>query len=361
MRRLLKDYRIWLGLLVLGYTLAGFLLVPWAVKSQLLSYLREDRGLRAELARVEFNPFLFRLSLHGLAVREPEGGPIAAFAEAYVDFDPSWLVRGIWRFQVLRLSAPQVDLQRAASGSWNVAALLPPPAPQPAAEEEGGLPRVSIGLVEVEAGRVGYADLARRPAFRQQIAPIELHIAGLSTLPDTSGDYRIDLGVGDTGSLGLSGTASLTPLAADARIEAHLPLARVAAYVASADSRVQLTRGSLALAGHVRLDSAQGLRLRLRDGAVQVRDLALADAARQPILELARIDLDGAALDWPEQRLQVDSLTLADSQLTTWLNPDGSFNLLQYAGVAPPTEAPSSQRLSQRYPVLKIKRMNSLS
>ena len=334
MRRLHKDYRVWLVLLVLGYTLAGFVLVPWLVKDQLLAYLREDRGLQAELARVEFNPFLFRLSLHGLAVRDPGGAPIAALDEAYVDFDPAWLVRGIWRFQALRLSAPQLDLQRAASGDWNVAALLPPAAAEPAAEEERGPPSVSFGLVEIEAGRLGYADLARQPAFRQEIAPVELRVTELATLPDTSGAYQLDLGIGDTGSLRLSGTASLTPFGADTRVEAHLPLPRIAAYVATTDPRIQLTRGSVALAGHIRLDSAQGLKLRLRDGAVQVRDLALADAAQHPVLELARVDLDGAELDWPEQRLQVDSLTLADAQLTTWLNPDGSFNLLQYAGGA---------------------------
>ena len=228
MRRLLKDYRVWFGLLVLGYTLAGFLWVPWLAKSQLLSYFREARGLEAELAQVQFNPFLFRLRADGLAVRHPDGRPIMTLGAVDLDFDPIWLFRGIWRVQSLHLSAPELSVQRRASGSWNFAVLLPPSTGEPA-PARAELPRLSLGELAINDGRIGYEDLTRTPAFRQELGPIKLQIAELSTLPDRRGDYRVDLGLGDTGRVHVAGAASLTPLEVDAQFEAQVPLSRVAA------------------------------------------------------------------------------------------------------------------------------------
>src|SRR5690606_18663662 len=211
-RRLLKDWRLWLAVGVLGYTAAGFLLVPWLAREQLLGYLRDDRGLRAELGQVSFNPYLFQLRLQDLAVGRRDGALLLALREGFVDFDPSWLLRGIWRVRTLRLDAPVLELERDADGDWNVAALLPPPRAEDQPEEPpAAMPQISVGEITLSGGRLGYAEPGRAPAFRQQLMPIELHATELATLPDARGDYRLTLGIAG-GELSLTGSAGLAPV-----------------------------------------------------------------------------------------------------------------------------------------------------
>ncbi|GMU46454.1 MAG: hypothetical protein AMXMBFR26_12360 [Porticoccaceae bacterium] len=331
MRRLLKAYRLWLvvAVLVLGYTAAGFLLVPWLARDQLLDYLREDRGLIAELGPVSFNPYLFRLHLQDFAVRGQDGAPLVALREGFVDFDPSWLLRGIWRVRTLRLDAPVLDLERDADGIWNVAALLPPPTAEPEPEDQpAAVPRVSVGEVTLSGGRLGYAEPGREPAFRQQLTPIEFHATELATLPDARGDYRLTLGIAG-GELSLTGSAGLAPVAVAARVEVRNVSLRPAAEYLGPRLPLRLAAGTAGLTADVAVDAGPGVRV--QGLAAEVAGLKLATPAGEPVLELPRLALSGGALAWPEQRLDMAAITLTGAQLSTWLDPGQPFSLLQLA------------------------------
>ena len=340
MRRLLRDYRLWLAAVVLGYTAAGFLLVPWLLRDQLLGYLRDDRGLVAELGRVTFNPYLFQLRLQGLEVRRQDGAPLVALREGFVDFDPSWLFRGIWRVRALRLDVPALDLERSADGGWNLAALLPPPATEPQAKQPAALPRVSVGELSLSEGRLSYAEPDRRPAFRQELTPIEVHASELSTLADARGDYRLTLGIG-AGELSVRGSAGLAPLAVDAQVEVRgASLLPVAEYLGPR-LPLQLVAGTAGLTAGVAV--AAGPTVRVQDLATEVADLKLATPAGEPVLQLPRLALSGGTLAWPEQRVDIAAITLTGAHLSTWLDPGQPFSLLQLAPQQDsPTPAPEA-------------------
>ncbi|HEX4881864.1 MAG TPA: DUF748 domain-containing protein [Porticoccaceae bacterium] len=329
MRRLLRKHRLWLAVavLVLSYTAAGFLLVPWLLRDQLLGYLREDRGLTADLGPVSFNPYLFQLRLRDLAVHGRDGAPLLALREGFVDVDPSWLVRGIWRVQALRLDAPALNLERRADGGWNVAALLPPSATEPQPEgPPATMPRVSVGEIFLGEGRLGYAEPGRTPAFRQELTPIEFHVTELGTLPNARGDYRLTLGIAG-GELRVSGSAGLAPLAVDAQVAVRdVSLVPVAEYLGS-HLPLQLLAGSAGLTAAVAV--APGPQLEVRELAAEVAALKLAMPAGEPLLEVPRLALSGGALAWPQQRVDVAAITLTGARLSTWLDPDRPFSLLQ--------------------------------
>jgi len=327
MRRLLKAYRLWLAVavLALGYTAAGFLLVPWLVRDQLLGYLRDDRGLTADLGPVSFNPYLFQLRLRDFAVHGQDGGPLVTLREGLVDFDPSWLLRGIWRVRTLRLDAPGLDLERAADGAWNLAALLPPPVATPSAEAPEALPRVSVGEITLGEGRLSYAEPDREPAFRQELAPIEFHAVDLATLPDARGDYRLTLGIAG-GELRVNGSAGLAPLAVAAQVEARdVSLLPVAEYLPRLPLR--LVAGSGGLTAGVAV--AAGPSVRVQELAAEVVGLKLVTPGGEPVLDLPRLALSGGALAWPEQRVDIAAITLTGARLSTWLDPGAPFSLVQ--------------------------------
>jgi len=328
MRRLLRKHRLWLAVavLALGYTAAGFLLVPWLVRDQLLGYLREARGLTADLGPVSFNPYLFRLRLRDFAAQGRDGAPLLALREGFVDLDPSWLLRGIWRVRTLRLDAPALSLERGADGGWNVAALLPPPATESQSEQVAAMPRVSVGEILLSEGRLRYAEPYREPAFRQELTPLEFHATELATLPDARGDYRLTLGIAG-GELRVSGSAGLAPLAVDAQVEArNVSLLPAAAYLGPR-LPLRLVAGTGGLTAGVAV--AAGPSVRVQELAAAVAGLKLATPGGEPVLDLSRIALSGGTLAWPEQRVDIAAITLTGARLSTWLDPGAPFSLLQ--------------------------------
>lgn len=327
-RRLLKDWRLWLAVAVLGYTAAGFLLVPWLLRDQALGYLREERGLTAELGQVSFNPYLFRLRLQGFTVRAPDGAPLVALRDGLADFDPSWLLRGVWRIKTLRLAGPAVELERHADGTWNLAALLPPAAREDPEDQSAAMPRVSVGEITVGEGRLGYAEPDRQPAFRQELGPIEFHATTLSTLPDERGDYRLTLGIAG-GELTLSGAAGLAPLAVDARVATRNVSLLPAAEYLGPQLPLRVAAGTAGLAAEVAVEP--GPKVRVQGLTAEVAGLKLVTPAGEPVLELPRLALSGGALTWPEQRLDMAAITLTGARLSTWLERGQPFSLAQLA------------------------------
>ena len=72
----LKSFRLWLLIAFLSYSLCGFLLIPYVVKTQVIQFVDGTLQQRASLESVSFNPFLLRLQLHKLQLENPEQAPL---------------------------------------------------------------------------------------------------------------------------------------------------------------------------------------------------------------------------------------------------------------------------------------------
>ncbi len=98
------------------------------------------------------------------------------------------------------------------------------------------MPRVVIDRLRIVDGKVRYAELNRKQAFRTALAPLTLELGRFSTLPEDRGDYLVaaDL-AGLGGSLRWKGNVGVNPLASAGTVELQglklaslLPLARQA-------------------------------------------------------------------------------------------------------------------------------------
>ena len=65
--RPLRSWRLWLLVLLVVYTLAGFFLAPYLIRQQLIETITQDLNREASVGEVRANPFLLSLEVNDLA------------------------------------------------------------------------------------------------------------------------------------------------------------------------------------------------------------------------------------------------------------------------------------------------------
>ena len=165
-------HRIALGIaaaLIILYALAGFLWVPHLLRTQAQQYVADQMGRKLALGDVSFNPFTFRLAIRDAALSEQSGEAIAGFASLVVNAE----LASIWQRAVVlkevQLDAPDVNLVVGRDGSINLAQLAPAKAAATPATDEAAapLPRIRIGHLAVNDGRVDFEDRTRPSAIHR--------------------------------------------------------------------------------------------------------------------------------------------------------------------------------------------------
>jgi len=99
-RRLLS----WLGGLLLGYALLGFLLLPWLVESQLEKLLDERLSVTSEVESIYFNPFSFYFQIDQLRLNDPEQGTLFHLGNLQLNFQASRLALLRLQFSEIRVA-----------------------------------------------------------------------------------------------------------------------------------------------------------------------------------------------------------------------------------------------------------------
>src|ERR1043166_308994 len=177
-----------LVLLLVGYTLCGFLLAPWLAKRELPRHIEATLAHRMRIGEVEFNPFTLRLRADDLALDDSKGAAVLGFAHATVVLDWRSLFRRAWLFTEVRVVDPSVNIEIAKDGRLNLAALLPK-------ESSDGPVRVAVGRLTVENGRVKFED--KRAGYHTLFERMSIELSALSTLAADKGPYSL---VGQTSS-----------------------------------------------------------------------------------------------------------------------------------------------------------------
>src|SRR5277367_1963869 len=130
-------------LLLAAYTLAGFVLVPRLLRSQLMEQIPKTLGVKPAVGDIRFNPFLLQLVVKDFSLTAPNGEKLVGFDRLFVAFELSSIWRRAYSFANIDIDAPFVNAVVARDGKLNLLQLSPktPPPPQ---EKKTPLPSVRI-------------------------------------------------------------------------------------------------------------------------------------------------------------------------------------------------------------------------
>lgn len=315
------------------------LLVPWAIRHTLHRPNLLPAGFHVDIGSIRFNPWTLNLGIQQLVLRRTSGADIADVER--IDTRLSW--RSLWyRVPVigrLRILQPQIQLSRLPSGKLDIDDLLAPLL----APSTGPLPQFAIANIELINGRVDMNDqiLQRRHRLDQLQLAIPL-LANIGARPDLEVRPRLDLRM-DGAPLHIE--ASTLPFASQLRSRAHIQLqnADLAAWLPYLPVALPLAIPSGRLSGDLQLDYDAGRQpasLQLQ-GQLQLRQLQIQTANRQPLLDLASADIELTDVDPLQGRYRLGRISLDQPRVKLQLDAGGHLPWLD-ALTRPAATAPTA-------------------
>ena len=337
-------WRRWLAgvaVLFLTYTLAGFWLVPQALRAQLPRLAQSELARRASVGDVTINPYTLRLEARDLRLTEAGGAPLLAIDRLAVDLQWKSVLRRAWSFAEIRFTAPSASLLIEADGKFNFAELLATlqRPPQTSAADDS-LPRLEIESLSLDHGTVAFND--RRNGFSKVVSAIDFALTNFSTLPGQSGTYSFSAQAVGGGKLRWKGELSVAPLHGSGELaleDFYLP--DVDRYLKSI-THASVAAGRLSARLPYRFSYADGkFDAGLSAASLGVQELALTrrDAAA-PFATLARLDMNDISADLGRRELTVGAVHAANGQLNFVRNSRGEVDLanLMVTPAAVPTQ-----------------------
>ncbi len=355
--KLRTSKRFWGALLLTLYTLFGFFIVPYIIKSQLTALVPELTARKFAVEEVRFNPYALSLTLSGVSLADKDGVELAGFDEFYVNFQASSLINWAWTFADINIDGPRGNIRINEEGnpsfqdllvSDQVAAETPPPV-----VEEAALPRLVIHRLAVNNGRFLFSDHSIPTPYKQEIYPLSFELTDFSTLPEKDGPYQIQVVFPDGGRLAWQGDVSVNPLRATGRVEVNAVQIRGIWRYVQDQLRFSVDSGQLAISANYQfLMSNQGPELTVDQISVKLSDLAIREKTRTaPDLRIADISLSNGQLLLHEQRLQLDEISISSIDLKTFMTKDGELDLAQlFSPIDTDTEAAQTEQVDDIEP-----------
>jgi hypothetical protein len=203
--------------LFLLYLLLGFLAGPPLVKRVVASLASDTLQRKATVGEVRVNPLALSMEMRDFAFTEKEGAPIAAFRRLYVNFQLSSLFRRAWTFGDVDLEGLDLRADIAPDGRFNIAELLAS-LPKRESRPDSKPPRVLLQRLKLSGGTIGFSDRSIPEPASAKLAPLDLEVHELSTIPDAQGNYAVSVRLPAGGTVAWKGEASLQPLASHGEV-----------------------------------------------------------------------------------------------------------------------------------------------
>ena len=328
-----------LTLLTALYALAGFVLAPRILRSTLMQDIPKILGVTPAVGEIRVNPFLLQLEIKDLSLAAPSGEKLLAFRRLFVDFEFSSIWHRAYSFAVIDIDAPSVNARVAKDGTLNLAQLKPKSAAAAAPKEkQERLPAIRIGSFKVSNGLVTYDDRSRPSEFADRMEPINFELANFTT--GVEGGRFAFTGTSKLGErVEWHGHLSVQPVESDGEFQIDgLRAHTIWEYL---EDRLNFVVGSgtLDLYATYKFTLKDAVDLQATISKIAVSDLAVRPkGADIDWIAVPSLVLSGTTVDLSKRQAHADSLLLSGVKLVTWLEPDGSFNLLKLMQ-SPPTRS----------------------
>jgi hypothetical protein len=343
-----KTFRIAAAaaLLIGLYALAGFVLAPRLMRNALMTEIPKTLvGVTPSVGDIHINPFLLQVQVKDFSLTGSQGTKLVGFARLFVDFQVSSLWHRAYTFSNIDIDAPFANAVIFKDGRLNLAQLIPAASPKagdkPAPKSSEPIPALRIGSFKVTQGFLAFDDRRRPSDFATRLEPINFELQNFTT--GVNGGRFTFNGMSKLGErIEWHGHLAVQPIESDGEFQ----IVGLQAHTIWAYLEDQLSF----LVNSGKIDVNATYQFSLKDDVdlkVDVSKVALTDLAIRPKnsdldwITVPRLTLSGTTVDLKQRHAHSDSLVLSGVKLVTWLEPDGSVNLLKLA--APPAlAAPTS-------------------
>jgi hypothetical protein len=366
-----KTFRILsIAAVLIGvYAIAGFVVAPKLIRSALLKDMPASIGVKPAVGEIRVNPFLFQVTVNKFSLAGSGGEILLGFERLFIDFELSSIWHRAFSFVNIDIASPYVSARVAQDGSLNLLQLRPKSTPRPNEEKSAPLPALRIGSFKMSQGSVAYEDRSRPEVFAARLEPINFELrefttgaeggnftftgssklgeriewhGHLSVQPiESDGEFRVDGLLVNTlweylqdrlNFMTHSGTIDLAATYKFSAGNGPGPTSSGPAGSGPADTGPAVSPPAPGRPANLEVDLSK---VALHDLTVRPRDSEL-DWVTVPALTVT-----GTTVDLAKRRAHVDLVDLTGTKLVTWLEPDGSLNLMRLAAAPPHAAGPA--------------------
>jgi Domain of Unknown Function (DUF748) len=345
-------------LLIAAYALAGFWLAPKLLRNALLDEIPKTIGLKPAIGGIRINPFLLRLEIKNFSLSDPAGDKLLGFERFYVEFELSSIWHRAYTFGNIDIASPFINAVVSKDGRLNLLQLRPkspPPKPEPEQKNSESVPSLRVRSFKVSQGLVMYDDRSRPSRFASQLQPINFELHDFTTGVD-GGRFTFS-GASKLGErLEWHGHVSVQPIESDGEFRIEGLQAHTIWEYLEDRLNFQVNSGKIDLNATYKFSVRDDLDFKLDVARVALTDLAVRPRdSDTDWITVPELIVSGTTVDLAKRQAHSDTLTLSGAKLLTWLETDGSFNLLKLAatpGAATPVApgAPAPPALSSAAP-----------
>jgi hypothetical protein len=321
------KWTLGIGIALLVYTLAGFLLLPAIIRSQMLKRLPAITHRTVAVQQVKLNPFVLTLTIRGFTLKETNGDPFCSFDELYVNLRLVSIFKRAFVFKEIRLKKPFGSVIFQQDGKLNFSNLLGALPPETKAKiESRELPHFVIERLNIEDGALFFDDLNRK--FLLKLSRIGLMVKGFSNQTNAPVSTVISFLCNETGTVALQGTVFPLARSGDLQVQVtNLDLRAIQPYVAEIWN-LEITGGALTAEGRV-LYAAAGHAVPLVQfaGQLGVTNFRSVDThAHEEFLKLDSLTFNGVDLRYKPHGLDVAAVNVVGLRGNMVILPDKSSN-----------------------------------
>jgi len=319
--------------LLILYTLVGFFLIPWIIKSQMLKRLPVALNREVTLEKVRFNPFTLTGQLQQFQIIDPDGQTFVSLGNFKGNFQLSSIFHKGFRFKEISFQEPYLRIQRNADATMNFTDLIQNSSDEvpPDGQEARELPIVHVKQFRMTAGVVVVQDQSPKSHFNKEIRDIGFSIDDFSTERDKTGQVEFKAASETAEAFGWTGELSLNPLV----LKGHLvvtafELPNSMPYVEHLLSG-QIESGIVSLGLHYEvLLQERGLDLIINDGSFSLNDFSLrTHDANEALVAWDSFRIKGISADLLSKEIEVDSIILEETSLFAHRHEDGELNAIK--------------------------------
>ncbi len=327
-----------LALLIL-YTLAGFLLLPWWLERLVPEQLDQRMGWQAEITDIRTNPFTLRVEAMGLSATDPDGEQVVGFDRLMVDMNFFQLVRGIAGFEAIQLDEPYVRVDLLEDYSVNFArdwqAANPASAQEAPVEEQteesSGPPRLYFGQIVLNGGEMLFRDFTKQDMAEFRITPLDLTLNDLATWPreGQDSDYSLLAALGSQ-TIEWQGDLSVAPFYSNGTLKVSSIGYETLAHFLAPFFPYDLRGGSVTLSSDYEIQAGDAFYLETTNGQLELENLAVAldEQSEQARLSNGLLSVDAIGFDLNRREVSVGQVTLDNLDLAVARSSTGEIDWL---------------------------------
>jgi hypothetical protein len=337
------------------YALAGFVVAPKLVRSALLKDIPETIGATPTVGDIRINPFFFQVTVEKFSLTAPGGEKLLGFDRLFIDFELSSIWHRAYSFAAIDLTSPFVNATVAKDGSLNLMQLRPKTPAKPD-EKSGPLPAIRISSFKVTQGAMSYEDHSQADVFAARLEPINFELREFTTGAE-GGKFSFTAASKLGERIEWHGHVSVQPIESDGEFRFDGLLAHTLWEYLEDKLNFVVNSGAIDLAATYKFSADGGpadrrpAHGRPANIQVDVSKVALSDLTVRPKdsatdwITVPALAVTGTTVDLASHRAHVDLISITGIKLLTWLEPDGSLNLIKL------TQAPSPARPAPAAPL----------